>query len=261
MGDLSDRPARIIAVCIYYDESPRWLGEHLASLAPVCRDFVYVDGAYALFPGAFKRPNSSPECAEAIHEMGRACDRSVVHYRPSSPYFGNEVEKRNMSLDLARAIPGVAGDTNAWFLVADADTVAVKVNDALPQILGRTPLNVAEFGVDQEDVLESAGTPEQALGRWDLVHRAELAKPLRVRSVYRNLPGLRYGPAHWNVSHGLPGRDRSWLWGGHLRQCEAVEDIAMDLRFEHRRRRREKERNEAAARYYEARDLAGIEFG
>lgn len=251
--------ARVVGICIYYDESPRWLGEHLASLAPVCTDFVYVDGAYALFPGAFKAPNSPIECSEAIHAMAKACDRSVVHFRPSQPYYGNEVEKRNLSLDLARALPEVGGNTDAWFIVADADTVAVKVNDALPRILLETDRNVAEFGVDQEDVLDDAPDDAPRLGRWDLVHRAELAKPLRVRSVYRNLPGLRYGPAHWHVSHGLPGREKSWLWGGHLRQCEPCLDLSHDLRFEHRRRRRERERNEAAARYYEARDLAGVE--
>ena len=252
--------ARIVAVCIYYDETPRWLGEHLASLAPICSDFVYVDGAYALFPGAFRCPNSSPECAEAIHEMARACGRAVVHYRPGSPFIGNEVEKRNMSLDLARSIPGVAGDLNTWFLIADADTVAVRVNDALPRVLGETDRNVAEFGADNGDPLDP-GDDEPPLGRWDLVHRAELNKPLHVRSLYRNLPGLRYGPAHWHVTHGLPGRDRSWLWGGHLRQCEPSLDLTMDLFFEHRRRKRQKGRNEAAARYYEARDLSGIENG
>ena len=256
-------PARVVAVCIYYDENPRWLSEHFASLAPICRDFVYVDGAYALFPGAFAQPNSPMACEEAIHEMARATQRPVLHYKPKAPFFGNEVEKRNMSLDLARSLPGVVGDPNVWFLVADADTVAIKVNDALPEILARTELNVAEFSAQDENLLESdwADQTPNPHDRWAMVRWAEKFKAVHVRSIYRNLPGLRYGPAHWHVSYGLPGRERSWLWGGHLRKCEGSLDLSMDLKFEHRRERREKGRNDAAERYYEARDLAQIELG
>jgi hypothetical protein len=266
--------ARIVTICSYYDERPQWLGEHLASLAPITDHFVYVDGAYALFPGAFDRPNSPLECAEAVESMGRACGRPVLHYRPTRPFYGNEVEKRNMSLDLARSIPGVIGDPNVWFLVADADTVAIKCNDAIPRILGETDRNVASFGYQQSHLMDLLGTPlpqdpDYGGGRWQLVRRAEQAKKLYVKSVYRNLPGLRYGPAHWHVSHGLPGHERSWLWGGvrtnsPLQHEWAVRpepclDLTYDLFFEHRRRYREPDRNDDAARYYEIRDFANVE--
>lgn len=234
---------------------------------------MYVDGAYALFPGSFDRPSSPLECAEAIESMGRACGRPVLHYRPTSPFAGNEVEKRNMTLDLARSIPDVIGDPNVWFLVADADTVAIKVNDAIPRVLGETELNVASFGYQQTEFMDPLGTPEPGdpwFGdRWGIVRRAEQAKRLHVRSVYRNLPGLAYGPAHWHVSHGLPGRERSWLWGGTrstggiskdgAAEPEACLDLTYDLFFEHRRRHRQPGRNEDASRYYEVRDQYGIE--
>lgn len=257
--------ARVICICSYYNESPQWLGEHLASLAPIVDHFVYVDGAYALFPGGLQRPASPLECAEAVESMGRATGKSVLHYRPSSPFFGNEVEKRNMSFDLARSIPDVIGDPNVWFLVADADTVALKVNDAIPQILGAAEdYNVASFGYQQSEFLDvMSGTPVSVPGedRWSLVRQAEMAKKLHVRSIYRNLPGLAYGPAHWHVSYGLPGHKRSWLWGGggSKSKPEPCLDLTYDLFFEHRRRHRTADRNADAARYYEIRDTAGIE--
>jgi hypothetical protein len=234
---------------------------------------VYVDGAYALFPGAFDRPASPLECAEAIESMGRATGRPVLHYRPTRPFYGNEVEKRNMSLDLARSIPGVIGDESAWFLVADADTVAIKVNDAIPDVLAQSDLNVASFGYQQSDMLDPLGTPVDevyGVGRWAMVRRAEQTKKLFVRSMYRNLPGLRYGPAHWHVSHGRPGQERSWLWGGVRKaggvskdgatELEPCLDLTYDLFFEHRRRHRQPGRNDDATRYYEVRDLSGIEM-
>ena len=235
---------------------------------------MYVDGAYALFPGAFDSPNSPLECAEAVESMGRATGRPVLHYRPTRPFDGNEVEKRNMSLDLARTIPGVIGDENTWFLVADADTVAIKVNDAIPEILATTDRNVAAFGYQQSDLMDPIATPVDevyGVGRWARVRRAEIIKKLYVRCIYRNLPGLRYGPAHWHVSHGRPGQPRAWLWGGtragggvgadgavHL---EPYLDLTYDLFFEHRRRHRDPDRNEAASKYYRVRDAYGIEHG
>jgi hypothetical protein len=255
--------ARIVCICSYYDESPQWLGEHLASLAPIVDDFVYVDGAYALFPGGLTKPASPLECAEAIESMGRAVGKTVLHYRPTQAFGGNEVEKRNMSLDLARTLPGVMGDPNVWFLVADADTVALKVNDAIPRILGQADgYNVASFGYQQSDHVDVlAGTPDDGGDRWGLVRRAEQSKKLHVKSIYRNMPGLAYGPAHWHVTWGLPGRKRNWLWGGggRHRHPEACLDLTYDLFFEHRRKHRRPGRNEDAARYYEIRNNYGIE--
>jgi hypothetical protein len=247
--------ARIICICIYYDEHPEWLGEHMASLAPVCSDFVYVDGAYGLYPGASAKPASPRECATSLHSMALATGRPLLHYRPSRPFFGNEVEKRNMSLDLARSLPEVVGDQNVWFLVADADTVAIKVNDALPRILGETDRNVGEYAASA--IMNPVVPPDP--DRWAAVRAAETEKPLHVRCVYRNLPGLRYGPAHWHVTWGQPGRDRRWLWGGNLRQQDPCIDLSMELRFEHRQLDRDLERQRASKRYYEIRDITGIE--
>lgn len=251
MSDVAE--ARIICICIYYDENPEWLGEHMASLAPICSDFVYVDGAYGLYPGASAKPASPRECATSLHSMALATDRALLHYRPRHPFYGNEVEKRNMSLDLARSLPEVVGNPNVWFLVADADTVAIKVNDALPRILAETDRNVGEYAASVVNAVE----PEP--GRWGAVHAVELAKPVRVRSIYRNLPGLRYGPAHWHVTWGAPGRERSWLWGGNLRRQEPCLDLTLELRFEHRQLSREPSRQQASKRYYEIRDATGIE--
>lgn len=256
MSDVAD--ARIVCLCIYYDEHPHWLGQHLASLAPVVTDFVYVDGAYALFPGGREHPASPLDVSTQLHEMAQACSRSVLHYRPSQAFYGNEVEKRNMTLDLARSLPEVAGNPNVWFLVADADTVAIKVNPALPRILAETDKNVAEFAAEAaalrtDNVLEG--------GRWDVVRRAEMTKPMHVRSIYRNVIGLRYGPAHWHVTWGKPGQERNWLWGGGLRRQEPSLDVTMELRFEHRQMQRDVDRQRSSLRYYEIRDAAGIEFG
>lgn len=250
---MSRADARLIGICSYYDEDPRWLGELMASLAPICSEFVFVDGAYALFPGANAHPSSPAACMQALNEMAVAVDRPLLHYRPRTPFIGNEVEKRNLSFDLARSLPGVAGDTSVWFLVVDADTVATKVNDALPRALAATDRDVAEYAYEPEPSLWEV--PDD---RWAFVERAELAKPQHIRCIYRNLPGLRYGPAHYHVS-GFSHGERVHLRCGTLDSPAPAFDATLDLRFEHRRAGRVPGRNEAAARYYNTRDAAGIE--
>lgn len=260
--------ARIVCVCVYYDESPSWLGQHMASLAPVCTDFVYVDGGYMLFPGALESPSSKIEAVHEIHEMARALDRAVLHYRPTRPFEGNEVQKRNMSVMLARTLPDFAGDPESWILVADADTVATTLNHELPRLLHEAgPKHVV--GEYTWQVTRRDWQAELDRGnKWAELGLKENEGTQRVRGLYRNLPGLRYGPAHWHVScDPIPKypdvnryclNDRVWLWNRDSMQVPAL-DLSKELIFEHRRTQRLSGRNEAAESYYQRRDTLRIE--
>lgn len=238
----------IVGCCIYYDEKPSWLAEGLASLAPLVDGFIYLDGGYALYPGAMERPASDVECAHALHDMAKAVDRSLLHYRPSQPFYGNEVEKRNMYIGLANALPGV--DDKTWLLVFDGDLVATKVSGFVKRDLEESDLLVAEYGWTDTPSLD------------DDASRFHMDGITKIRGLYRNIPELAYGPAHYVVSGVDPDTgDAGWLWGQqgiHEPWANAL-DCSTSLVFEHRRSKRIAGRNKAAAQYYELRDQAGVE--
>lgn len=246
---------KIVGCCIYYDESPTWLTAGLAALAPVCDAFVYLDGAYALYPGGLDRPSSNIECALALHETAAACNRTLLHYRPHEPYFGNEVEKRQLYVDLANSLPGV--DENSWLLVFDGDNIGSKVRMSLHSALEETECLVAEYAVTQDF------DPQAKLDDGDrsvLINQE--SNTSYVRGLYRNIPNLGYGPAHWIVSGVDPdSKEFGYLWGNpnvHQPMASAV-NVSHALEFEHRRHKRLPTRLAAAKKYYDNRDSAGIE--
>src|SRR5256885_1150092 len=106
---------RVVGLLSFYDESPSWLATAVTGFARVCDAITAVDGAYALLPGA--RPCSHPQQAEAILSASEAAGVACTVHRPNRLFFGNEVEKRNFTFQLAGA--GLTGDD--WLLVFDAD--------------------------------------------------------------------------------------------------------------------------------------------
>jgi len=237
----------IACLCVYYDERESWLSQHLSSWAGVCDAFVYVDGAYFRFPGAMPRPASDVGAALALHETAAIFGAELIHYRPSHPFYGEQVEKRNFSLALGRALPEAGPET--WFLVADADTFAVHLDpEGLADVLRATDANVAEISV--HTLAPDDGTP-----------RSERDKPQPYRGLFRNLPGLSYGPPphHGHLSwQPVAGGERRYLRGGALTGQETPENVRAYVVAEHRAALRDRERLEARNRYYRSRDALGV---
>lgn len=242
---------KIVGVLSWYDESAAWLAAAVAGFSRVCDAIVAVDGAYGLYPGA--RPRSLPEQVEAVRATCETLDKECVIYQPREPFWGNEVEKRNLTFRLAGAL------NPDWLMVFDADYHVCRCEpERVRWELENTDKLVASYTLlDGIDVLADEF-------RADLATKIDLSTDwtCRTRDIYRWTPDLRYGPAHFTIRGTYDGVER-WLRGPELVQsgCPVVpcHDLNEALVAVHRTAHRAKVRRDASSEYYQRRDLAGIE--
>ena len=238
---------KICGILSWYDEAPHWLATAVAGFARVCDLIVAVDGAYALYPGA--RPCSHPQQAEAVLSAAEAAGVACLLHRPQKLFFGNEVEKRNLTLRLAAPFLG----EDDWVLAFDADCHVFKCDqirvrgelentDAL--LASYTFLNVEDAFVNPD------------LARLSSVDDFSTESTGRTRDIYRWHPSLLYGPQHWVVSREFDG-ERLWL--RHSKDGVDSHDLDASLVVYHRSRDRAKVRQDAQQGYYDARELHGVE--
>lgn len=250
---------RIVGLMIWYEEQPSMLATSVAGLAKVVDEIVAVDGAYAMFPSATVR--SHPAQAEAILRAAETEDVGVTIHRPRQLFFGNEIEKRNLSLQLAR--PFVQdGD---WVMAWDAD---YHLHHCRPDIvrheLGSTDLLAATYTIlESRDYLAEGGyVKEYAQQR-----PVDTRYTIRTRGIYRWTGDLEYANAHFLMRGTYDGQLR-WVYGPDLvggkvvaeneHFCQAL-NLNKSLVVYHRRDERPLSRRESADEYYRRRDLAGIE--
>lgn len=237
---------RIAALLSFYDESPLWLTACVASLAGVVDCVVAVDGAYQLYPQA--RASSPVEQHQALVETAAAARIPLTLHVPTTPWAGNEVEKRNATLALARA----AGCTDGWWLlVVDADMVVTRVSGGLYAALDGTYADVAEVAVAHHDDPHQNAEIERAAisGMWQTTS----IQPYRL--LYRSDASLRYEGSHYIVRN-----DSGFLWGNASSQdLLPAADVTMELEFDHRSRLRDLERRTQQKAYYRVRDAIGAE--
>jgi hypothetical protein len=239
---------KIVGVLSWYDESPGWLATAVTGFARVCDEIVAVDGSYALLPGA--RPCSIPDQAEAILGAAEAAGVACTLHRPNDLFYGNEVQKRNLTVRLAGAGCAI-GD---WLMVFDADCHMFKCNPSRVRgELEKTECLIASYTVlDYDDYLS-----DQDLA--DLVKKDDFQTEwtIRTRDIYRYHPTLMYGPQHWMVSREIDG-ERKWLRHSSpdVLDCH---DLDASLVCYHRSKDRAWIRREAQRQYYATRDLHGVE--
>lgn len=242
------RGPKICGILSWWDESASWLSTAVSSMGRFCDEIVAVDGAYALMPGG--RPRSMPAQAEAVLAAAEVADVACTVHRPRDLFWGNEIEKRNLTLRLAGAVlePG------DWVVVVDADQYLMKLNaEALRWDLANTELHVATYTVlDGRDQL--ADEQVARLARADVL---DTEWTTRVHCAYRWSPELRYGPLHWSVSTVIDG-ERRWLWGPR-EKLEPALHLNASLVFYHRTEDRALIRKTAQGGYYETRESQGIE--
>lgn len=233
---------KVVAILSAYDESASWLATVCAGAGRFCDALIYCDGGYMLFPGA--RPRSLPEQAEAVVQACEAADLECLVHRPNDIWRGNEVEKRNKTLDLARAIDA------DWVVVIDADMHLAKLNaPSVRTDLESTDLDVATMTIlEGKDFLAIDGVARDA-AVVDISHEWTS----RMRLIYRVSPGLHYGPLHWQVEN-EDGR----LWGPAVELLPAI-DMGANLVLYHRSQDRTYMRQQAARGYYQTRDALKVE--
>lgn len=215
---------RIIGLLSWYEEPASWLAECVASAAKLCDHLIAVDGPYALFPGATKKPASGSEQADTIARTAAGAGIGCTIHSPRQPWWGNEVEKRNFMFGLGALMAG----PDDWFLRIDADEVFTQVPPDTRTLLSATRQDVAEVMMWERD-------------------EDETQFPLRV--LFRALPGLTIQQAHFVVT--APGEQGPRVLCGdrELHQPEPAEGL-WDVRLEHRKRQRSPQRKALKGRYY-----------
>lgn len=236
---------RVIGLLSWFDESPTWLATAVAGFARFCDAIVAVDGAYALFPGG--RPRSHPLQVEAIVHTAEAMGVGCLVYQPQDLWRGNEVEKRNYSLDLA----GTLVEDGDWVCVFDADYHVLWAKpDMIRAELGETHCDVASYLLLDGKDFQGVAALEQFAAQTYIDHEWTVA----TRDFYRWHPTLRVGPAHFAYS-----ARGEWLRTQSDQQTDECLALRDNLVVYHRTADRSERRRRDAAQYYDTRNRSGIE--
>lgn len=224
---------RVIGLLSWYEEPASWLAECVASLAPLCDHLVAVDGPYALFPGAIRKPASGGEQADTIARTAAGSGIGCTIHVPREPWWGNEVGKRDAMFRLAMSIaePGVD-----WLLRIDADEAFTQIPADTRKHLGETELDVAEVTM------------------WERGDGQDSQFPIRI--LFRALQGIGIRQAHYVVTAPGAGGTRVLVGNDQVHRMEPAMGLP-DVRLEHRTRQRSAMRRAQKDDYY--RQLPEIE--
>lgn len=178
-------------------------------------------------------------------------------HRPRDVFFGNEVEKRQLSFDLARPFC----DHGDWLVVWDADYHMLQCDPAMLRYeLESTDCVAATYTLlDNKDLMDEAG----GLAKYAALHDIDTEWTSRTRGFYKWTDDLTYGPAHF-VIRGTYDGESKWVYGPDLIGGEQDKATpALDLNHlmvaYHRRDERPRVRREHADAYYDIRDAVGAE--
>lgn len=217
---------KLIGILSWFDENPAWLAGVVAALHRAeISHVIAVDGAYALYPNG--KAQSAPEQQGAIVEVCRSLEMGCTMFAPAEPFFGNEVEKRNLAYRLAEV---VAEPYEDWYFLVDADHF---VTSAIghTRLLEETDCDVAHVRFNEPYGAIPSGGP--------------------LRCVFRAIPGLHFETNHF--TYRVPdGRD-----------LHAIDEPCLDLscvEVEHRTAQRDRYRKALQQDYYRRRDEVGAEY-
>lgn len=213
---------KIIGLLCWYEEPASWLAECVASAAKLCDHIIAVDGPYAAFPGALRRPASGSEQADTIARTAAGAGIGATVHVPRVPWWGGEVEKRDWMFKAA----GLITTDEDWLFVIDADEALTTVPPDTRQLLEKTDLDVAELRIWSRDGSETMD-----------------------RRFLRSLPGLSVDGAHYIWSAPTP-TGRTVLRGNQSLHDLAPAEPLWDVRLEHRHRERPAARQQAKQDYY-----------
>lgn len=217
---------KIIGLLSWYEEPAPWLAECVASVARLCDHLIAVDGPYALYPGAVRKPASGTEQTEAIAHTAAGAGMGCTIHAPRQPWWGNEVEKRNFMFQLG----GLLAGPEDWFLRIDADEVLTGVPADTRALLAATSRDVAEVTM------------------WERGDGQDTQFPIRV--LFRALPGIGVQQAHYVVTAPAAEGGTQVLCGNDTVHCPQPAEALWDVRLEHRTQYRSAMRKAQKDSYY-----------
>lgn len=225
-GHSQEVVVRLVALCSWFDEDPRWLRNMVLSLPRLGVDhLVALDGSYAQWPLARVRSSALEHSALRV-----ACESvgigHTIEASRTDPWQ-TEMEKRTHLFRM--------GDEQQadWFLVIDADTVVLHAQDVKRKL----------------DGLEV----DAAVSQFVEPHPDATHKQFEIRNFFRAIPGITVETNHY--TYVTP--DGRKLWGRH--PCEPA--VEVPVMFEHRSFLRPAKRFRASRTYYRVRDESAIEAG
>lgn len=232
---------RVVGLLSWYEESPQWLAEMIASLPKAgISHLIALDGAYGLFPGG--TPTSDLTNVQAIQASCEAHGLTYSIHQPEEVWEGNEVEKRSALFELAEQVT----TEDDWLFVMDADEVITDVPADFTARLAETSLDVGMVTFEEPPREDGPA----ASYRWQRKRRY----PIRV--IFRAIRGIRVVQNHW--TYVTPDGRR--LWGQNKRTLEPALDCT-DLEIYHRSDHRHEARRADQYAYYRTRDEQQAELG
>jgi hypothetical protein len=215
---------KVIGLLSWYEEPVSWLAETVASAAKLCDHLIAVDGPYAEFPFALKKPASGTEQAETILHTAAGAGIGCTIHASRQPWWGNEVEKRSFMFELAQTMT----TPDDWLLVIDADEVL----DGVPE--------------DTRDLLEKAEADVAEVNLWV---RGDQETVFIQRRLFRALRGITYRDCHYVVTAPTETGVKILSGDERVHHLEPAE-LMLDLRMEHRSAQRTALRNGMKNQYY-----------
>lgn len=187
-------------------------------MARLCDHIIAVDGPYAAFPGALRKPFSGTEQADAILRTAAGAGIGCTLHASRQPWWGGEIEKRDYMFKLGSLFT----TPDDWFLRIDADEVLTHIPLNTRAILKETSYDVAEVTLWEREASQHIGETVDTLNDYQ--------QPFRC--LFRALPGIHIEQTHYYVKAG----DKVLNSGGTSRQVPA-EDLT-EIRLEHRTHQR-----------------------
>jgi hypothetical protein len=170
-------------------------------------------------------------------------------------WHGNEIEKRNYTLQLAAPMLEPHRD---WVLVFDADYHVLQIHpERVRNLLATTDRDVATY-----TLLDGIDFSETKLAEYAAGRVLDHEWTSRTRDVFRWLPDLHYEGTHYTISATRDDGTKAWLKGydstdvSYLEPALSLdESLVVHHRSEHRSLKRRKQQDE----YYELRGRLQLE--
>lgn len=235
---------RIIGLSSFYDESPKMLAAMLSSGSKLPVDhWVILDGAYAIYPEA--QASSQIEQHEMIARTCNALGVGWTIHVPQTPWFGNEVEKR----DQLFAYGQLAAKPGDWFVVMDADqTFRQSPPDLRDQL---------EQSVNDAAIVEFWNYAEPDNAQMKQFHWEPISKEPIPIFFKAQVDPIRVIGNHYTYETA----DHRRLWGHGLDKDRVLDFTDLtEVQIAHRQHDRTKARLKDKLDYYERREVTGIEF-
>lgn len=221
---------KVVGLLNWYEEHPSWLVECVASAARLCDHIIAVDGPYAAFPDALRKPFSGTEQADAILRTAAGAGIGCTIHTPRQPWWGGEVEKRDFMFRLGESFTS----SDDWYLRIDADEVITSLPSDIRQRLTESEYDVAEVKIWERET--SHQTPVGDFGA-------------PFRCLYRALPGITIQQAHYLVMVPTEDAPRILVGDGVVHRPEPAEELH-DMLLEHRTQLRSVSRKQLKDYYY-----------